>query len=197
MGKRIQWHWCVLYRGLCSKCFRSIWGLPVSIFFFLCQVQVIVCICLYLSLLTSICCCIFFFSACNCWLRSSSSSILASISCRISSSSCFLAAKRTLISSASAYSSVSAWSCSWRRFFSSQSYTDKMDEQWTDERLAWQPLFLASPGVAAGSNTTGSCEEQVAAEGVGAVSALNCSGPLLWAQLWARRKEAPKSSNSF
>lgn len=90
--------------------------------------QVICCIC-HLCLLTSICCCIFFFSACNCWLRSSSSSILASISCRISSSSCFLAAKRTLISSASAYSSVSAWSCSWRRFFSSQSYTNKMDRQ--------------------------------------------------------------------
>lgn len=95
---------------------------------FLCEIQVIVCIC-HLCLLTSICCCIFFFSACNCWLRSSSSSILASISCRISSSSCFLAAKRTLISSASAYSSVSAWSCSWRRFFSSQSYANEMDRK--------------------------------------------------------------------
>lgn len=71
------------------------------------------------DMLTCICCCIFFFSTNSPWERSSSSSSLASISWRISSNSCFFAARRTLISSASAYNSVSAWSCSCSAFLSS------------------------------------------------------------------------------
>ena len=70
---------------------------------------------------TWICACIFFFSFWRIWFLSSSSSTLDSKSCRISSSSCFLAASLALISSASAKSSVSAWSCSARIFFSSKS----------------------------------------------------------------------------
>lgn len=69
--------------------------------------------------------CIFFFSFCRLWFLSSSSSTLDSRSWRISSNSCFRERRRTLISSASANSSVSAWSCSARIFFSSRSFRTK------------------------------------------------------------------------
>lgn len=72
--------------------------------------------------LTWMFCCIFFFSACRCWHRSSSSSTLASRSWQISSNSCFLAVRRALISSASAQSSVSACNCSCSCIFSAISY---------------------------------------------------------------------------
>jgi len=68
------------------------------------------------------CDCIFFFSFCNDWFLSSSSSTRDSRSWRISSSSCFLATRRALISSASANNSVSACSCSAKMFFSSKSW---------------------------------------------------------------------------
>lgn len=70
---------------------------------------------------TCMCACIFFFSFCSTWFLSSSSSTLDSKSCRISSNSCFFEARRALISSASAKSSVSACNCSARMFFSSNS----------------------------------------------------------------------------
>ncbi|KAF3846906.1 hypothetical protein F7725_003984 [Dissostichus mawsoni] len=66
------------------------------------------------QMFTWMCDCIFFFSFTVLWLLSSSSSRRDSRSWRISSSSCFLEARRDLISSASANSSVSACSCSAR-----------------------------------------------------------------------------------
>lgn len=83
--------------------------------------------------------CIFFFSFCRLWFLSSSSSTLDSMSWRISSNSCFRERRRTLISSASANSSVSAWSCSARIFFSSRSFRTK--KQFENETF---PFFKTS-----------------------------------------------------